>query len=77
MDGGRVLRAIIWKLTGNLKRATAVASTVGQGFAFLFIFIGFSLMFRGLLINGIWIMMIGWFLLRASGQGYHQVVTLA
>ncbi len=32
------------------------------------------MMFRGLLINGIWIMMIGWFLLRAAGQGYHQVV---
>jgi len=74
MDGGRVLRAIIWKFTGNLKRATRIASAVGQGFAFLFIFIGFSMMFRGLLINGIWIMMIGWFLLRAAGQGYHQVV---
>ncbi len=74
MDGGRVLRALIWKFTGNLKKATAIASTVGQGFAFVFIFIGFSMMFRGLLINGIWIMMIGWFLLRAAGQGYHQVV---
>ncbi len=74
MDGGRVLRAIVWKFTGNLKRATGIASTVGQGFAFLFIFIGFSMMFRGLFINGIWIMMVGWFLMRAAGQGYHQVV---
>ena len=74
MDGGRVLRAIIWKFTGNLKKATGIASVVGQGFAFLFIFIGFSMVFRGLLVNGIWIMMIGWFLLRAAGQGYHQVV---
>ncbi|NIM99671.1 MAG: CBS domain-containing protein, partial [candidate division Zixibacteria bacterium] len=74
MDGGRVLRALIWKFTGNLKKATAIASTVGQGFAFVFIFIGFSMMFRGLFVNGIWIMMIGWFLLRAAGQGYHQVV---
>jgi Zn-dependent protease/CBS domain-containing protein len=74
MDGGRVLRALIWKVTGNLRKATRVASSVGQGFAFLFIVVGFSMMFRGLFINGIWIMMIGWFLLSAAGQGYHQVI---
>jgi len=74
MDGGRILRALIWKLTGDLKKATRIASSVGQGFAFVFVILGFSLMFRGLFVNGIWIMMIGWFLLRAAGQGYHQVV---
>jgi Zn-dependent protease/predicted transcriptional regulator len=74
MDGGRVLRAIIWKISGNLRKATRFAALVGQGFAFLFIFIGFSLMFRGLLFDGIWIMMIGWFLLNSASQGYHQIV---
>jgi Zn-dependent protease/predicted transcriptional regulator len=74
MDGGRVLRAIIWKVSGNLRKATRFAAMVGQGFAFLFIFIGFSLMFRGLLFDGIWIMMIGWFLLNSASQGYHQIV---
>jgi Zn-dependent protease/predicted transcriptional regulator len=74
MDGGRVLRAIVWKVTGNLKKATRIASSVGQGFAVLFIVLGFLMMFRGLFVNGIWIMMIGWFLHSAAGQGYHQVI---
>jgi len=74
MDGGRVLRAIIWKFTGNLKKATGIASSVGRGFAFAFIALGFFMMFRGAFINGIWIMMIGWFLMSAASQGYHQVI---
>jgi predicted transcriptional regulator len=74
MDGGRVLRSIIWKLTGNLRKATTIASSVGQGLAYLFIVIGFIMMFRGLIVNGIWIMMIGWFLLRLACQGYHKIV---
>jgi Zn-dependent protease/predicted transcriptional regulator len=74
MDGGRVLRSIIWKLTGNLKKATGIASSAGQGFAFFFIIVGFFMIFRGMFVNGIWIMMIGWFLHSAAGQGYHQVI---
>jgi Zn-dependent protease/predicted transcriptional regulator len=74
MDGGRVLRSIIWKLTGNLQKATRIASSVGQGFAFFFIIVGFFMIFRGMFVNGIWIMMIGWFLHSAAGQGYHQVI---
>jgi Zn-dependent protease/CBS domain-containing protein len=74
MDGGRVLRSIIWKFTGNLQKSTRIASFFGQAFAFIFIALGFLMMFRGLFVNGIWIMMIGWFLYSAAGQGYHQVI---
>jgi len=74
MDGGRVLRSIIWKFTGNLQKSTRIASAFGQGFAFVFIALGFLMMFRGLFINGIWIMMIGWFLYSAAGRGYHQII---
>jgi Zn-dependent protease/CBS domain-containing protein len=74
MDGGRVLRAIIWKFTGNLKTSTSIASSVGQACAFFFIVIGFFMLFRGFFVNGIWIMMIGWFLYSAASQGYHQVI---
>ncbi|MBW2057093.1 MAG: site-2 protease family protein [Deltaproteobacteria bacterium] len=74
MDGGRILRALIWKFTGDLKKATRIASSLGQGFAFVFIAMGFLMMFRGYFINGVWIMMIGWFLHSAAGQGYHQVI---
>ncbi len=74
MDGGRVLRALVWRATGNLKKATRIASSVGRGFAFVFILLGFLIMFRGAFINGVWIMMIGWFLMSAASQGYHQVI---
>ena len=74
MDGGRVLRSIIWKFTGNLQKSTRIASSFGQAFAFVFIALGFLMMLRGFFVNGIWIMMIGWFLYSAASQGYHQVI---
>ncbi|MBP7794963.1 MAG: site-2 protease family protein [Candidatus Saccharicenans sp.] len=73
MDGGRVLRAILWRTTGDLKKATRIASSVGQGIAFLLIFIGLVQFFRGNL-GGLWLVLIGWFLHTASVQGYSQVV---
>lgn len=73
MDGGRVLRAIVWKATGDIKRATRVASQVGQGIAFLLIFFGIFQFFRGNL-GGLWLVLIGWFLHNASVQGYSQVL---
>lgn len=74
MDGGRVLRSIIWKLTGNLRQATRIASRVGQGFAFFFIFLGIFQVLQGSLA-GFWMVFIGWFLHSASVRGYSQVVT--
>jgi Zn-dependent protease len=73
MDGGRVLRSIIWKLTGNLKRATRIASLTGQGFAFLLIFFGVLRILRGD-FGGLWLLLIGWFLHNAAVRGYQQVV---
>jgi Zn-dependent protease len=73
MDGGRVLRAIIWKSTGDLKKATHIASMVGQGIAFFLIFVGIFRFFRGN-IGGLWLVLIGWFLQNASVQGYSQVL---
>jgi Zn-dependent protease/CBS domain-containing protein len=73
LDGGRVLRAIIWGITGNLKKATRVASLTGQGLAFLLIFIGLRQIFRGAW-EGFWLVFIGWFLHSAAVRGYHQVL---
>jgi CBS domain-containing protein len=62
LDGGRVLRSIVWSVTGSLQRATTVASYVGQAFAFVLIFWGVLQLFSGNFLGGLWIAVIGWFL---------------
>jgi Zn-dependent protease len=74
MDGGRVLRAIIWQATGNLKKATRIASIVGQVIAFFLIFLGIWQLLSSIFIGGIWLIFIGWFLHSASVRGYQQVM---
>ena len=74
LDGGRVLRGIIWWITGNAKRATTIAARVGQFIAFAMIVYGVFQFFRGTGINGIWMVFIGWFLLSASRESYAQMV---
>ncbi len=66
LDGGRVLRAIVWGVTHNLRRATIVAAGVGRFIGYLFIFSGVWQMFRGNVLNGLWIAFIGWFLENAA-----------
>jgi Zn-dependent protease len=66
LDGGRILRAIIWGVTHNMRRATFIAASVGRAFATLLIFIGVWQLFGGDLVNGLWIAFIGWFLDSAA-----------
>ncbi len=72
MDGGRILRALIWQATGDIKKATSIASKVGQGVAFLLIFLGIFQILRGNL-GGFWLIFVGWFLHSAAVRGYKQV----
>jgi Zn-dependent protease/CBS domain-containing protein len=74
LDGGRVLRAIIWRVTGSLRQATRVATLVGQVIAYLFIVAGVFLFFSGDFINGLWFGFIGWFLLQAAQAANSQVM---
>jgi Zn-dependent protease/CBS domain-containing protein len=62
LDGGRVLRSIIWGTTGNLQKATNIASVVGQVFGWLMIALGVFWALGGNLMSGIWLIFIGWFL---------------
>ncbi|MBE0411911.1 MAG: site-2 protease family protein [Anaerolineales bacterium] len=74
LDGGRVLRAILWKFGGNFRKATHWATSTGQAVAFLFIGLGVWLMFSGNFINGLWFAFIGWFLSNAAQHSYRQVL---
>src|SRR5260370_5878814 len=63
LDGGRVLRSLIWKISGSMRQATRVASMTGQVIAYLFILLGICVFFAGSILNGIWLGIIAWFLL--------------
>ena len=73
LDGGRVLRAIVWAITKNSDRSTRIAARVGQFVAFLFILDGIWQFFSGAGFGGLWIAFIGWFLMDAAKASYADV----
>jgi Zn-dependent protease len=70
LDGGRVLRAVVWALTRSYYQATRVATFAGQLVAFGFIGWGVLTIFAGNLFNGLWLAFIGWFLQNAAAASY-------
>jgi Zn-dependent protease/predicted transcriptional regulator len=68
LDGGRVLRSILWWITGNADRATRIAASIGQVVGWLFIIYGIFRLFTGEGIGAIWLAIIGWFLIQAAGS---------
>jgi Zn-dependent protease/predicted transcriptional regulator len=74
LDGGRVLRSLLWWRGRNLQRATRTASNIGRIFGFLFIFAGIWLIFSSNFLNGIWLILIGWFLQSAAAGSYQQTM---
>ncbi len=73
LDGGRVLRALLWGTLGNVLRATRIAAGIGVAIGFLFMAGGLFLVFRSPL-SGIWLIALGWFLQNAAQQSYQQLV---
>lgn len=73
LDGGRVLRSIIWMVTGNFRKATRIATSTGKICAYVFILLGIVAFFTGNFFNGLWIAFIGWFLLDAAQTINNQV----
>lgn len=73
LDGGRVLRAALWRRSGSLQRATRAAARIGQAVAMAFIVGGLLLLSRSLL-GGLWLVLIGWFLDTGAQASYHHVV---
>jgi Zn-dependent protease/predicted transcriptional regulator len=74
LDGGRVLRSLLWWRGRSLQRATRTASTIGRIFGFLFIFGGIWLIFTVDFLTGIWLILIGWFLQSAAAGSYQQTM---
>jgi Zn-dependent protease/predicted transcriptional regulator len=74
LDGGRVLRAALWKIKGNLRWATRVASRLGSGIGLFFIIIGIMTFVMGGFIGGMWYFLIGMFIRWASQMSYRQLL---
>ena len=74
LDGGRVLRAYLWHRHGDILRATKAAARSGTIFAYGLMFLGVLVLFQGLLITGLWYIMIGFFVLGAARGAYHSQI---
>jgi Zn-dependent protease/predicted transcriptional regulator len=73
LDGGRVLRAALWRLKGDGAWATRVAARTGSAFAVILIGLGILRAFTGELIGGLWFVLIGLFLRQSAEQSYQQL----
>jgi CBS domain-containing protein len=77
LDGGRVLRAALWRSRGDLGWATRIATEIGRGFGYLFIALGIAMfIFQGS-FSGAWLAFIGWFLLQAATAEARYIATEA
>ena len=72
LDGGRVLRSILWKITGDDHLATRWATRVGRGFGWLLIAFGTYLFMIGDQLSGVWSVLLGWFLTSAATSAARQ-----
>jgi Zn-dependent protease len=75
LDGGRVLRSILWGAKGDLRWATRVSSSIGSGFGIFLIIMGVYSLFTGNFIGGMWWALIGMFLHSAAKMSYQQLLT--
>lgn len=74
LDGGRILRAVVWRATGDRTRAAVVAARSGRGFGYLLIVAGFVQVLVQGSLGGLWLALIGWFMVSAARLEESQTV---
>jgi Zn-dependent protease len=74
LDGGRMLRAVLWSRKHNLRWATRIATQIGSGFGIALIIMGILFIISGGFINGMWWALIGMFLRNASKMSYQRLL---
>ncbi|MGQ9543911.1 MAG: site-2 protease family protein [Candidatus Bathyarchaeia archaeon] len=74
LDGGRILRSILWRLSGNVIGATKSAAKVGVGISYLMMFGGFLVAVFGSFFSGLWIIFIGLFIRSGAESGLSQTI---
>ncbi|TDB76396.1 site-2 protease family protein [Micromonospora sp. KC723] len=72
LDGGRLLRAAVWKATGDRTKASVVAARAGWVLGALLIGLGLFQFLTGFGVGGLWLALIGWFLIGAAGMEERQ-----
>ncbi len=75
LDGGRILRSVLWSWKGNLRWATRISSYIGSGFGLLLVFYGILRVFSGYVVGGMWLFLIGMFIHGAAKMSYQQLLT--
>jgi Zn-dependent protease/CBS domain-containing protein len=74
LDGGRLLRAAVWAISGSLRQATTIASYTGQTLGYLLVLLGVSTLLGGDVLSGLWMVLIGWFLSVAAASTRQEQV---
>jgi len=74
LDGGRVLRAVLWGISGDLRSSTQWASNMGRAFAWALMGFGVLQALGGNFVQGVWLLLIGWFLNNAARNSYVQLL---
>jgi Zn-dependent protease len=72
MDGGRVFRSVVWGMTHRYARATAIAATLGQVFGVVMLVLGVVRVVFGDLVGGLWMLLLGWFLIQSASAARHD-----
>jgi Zn-dependent protease len=75
LDGGRILRSILWGWKENLRWATRISSAIGSGFGIILIVLGVIRVLSGSFVGGMWFFLIGLFIRSAARMSYQQLIT--